>query len=186
MPNNLQEFNVKSVPLLGTNLIEASAGTGKTYSIAILVLRLILEKEMLLKQILMVTFTKAAVAELEGRVRKFIRAALNFAQSGIKTDELINTLIKNSIEKKGAEKIISLLKDARMQLDETSIFTIHSFCQNTLNEFAFETGQLFNSVVVEDQSTLVEKVSNEFWRKKITTLDLDLLLLLKNKGLSRS
>ncbi len=62
----LHQFKVESVVLEGTNLIEASAGTGKTYSIAILVLRMLLEKEIQLKEILMVTFTNAAVAELEG------------------------------------------------------------------------------------------------------------------------
>ncbi|HET8829092.1 MAG TPA: UvrD-helicase domain-containing protein, partial [Pelobium sp.] len=64
-----KDFNASTVALEGTNLIEASAGTGKTYSIAILVLRLLLEKNISIKEILMVTFTKAAVAELEERIR---------------------------------------------------------------------------------------------------------------------
>ena len=68
-------FDSKEVELAGTNLIEASAGTGKTYSIAIMVLRLVLEVKLPIKEILMVTFTKAAVAELEERVRAFIRNA---------------------------------------------------------------------------------------------------------------
>src|SRR5690554_5568008 len=70
-----ENFDVRQVPLAGTNLIEASAGTGKTYSIALLVLRLILDKGLAVNQILMVTFTKAAVAELESRIRLFIRLA---------------------------------------------------------------------------------------------------------------
>ena len=53
------------VPLAGCNLVEASAGTGKTYSIAILTLRLIVEENMPIDKILMVTFTNAAVAEFE-------------------------------------------------------------------------------------------------------------------------
>ena len=73
-------FNPTTVPLQGSNLIEASAGTGKTYSIAILALRLILEKNVSIREILMVTFTKAAVAELEERIRKFIRSGYKCAQ----------------------------------------------------------------------------------------------------------
>ncbi|HHV40421.1 MAG TPA: UvrD-helicase domain-containing protein, partial [Bacteroidales bacterium] len=66
-----QPFNALTVPLQGTNLIEASAGTGKTYSIALMVLRLVLEQGRPLREILMVTFTNAAVAELEVRIRLF-------------------------------------------------------------------------------------------------------------------
>ena len=69
-------FNAEEVALAGSNLIEASAGTGKTYSIALLTLRLVIEKKIPIEKILMVTFTKAAVAELEIRVRAFIRIAL--------------------------------------------------------------------------------------------------------------
>ena len=75
----MKPFNVLTVPLKGSNLIEASAGTGKTYSVAILVLRLILEQELPVQQILMVTFTNAAVAELEVRIRLFLRKAYSFA-----------------------------------------------------------------------------------------------------------
>lgn len=76
----IQNFNASTVPLKGSNLIEASAGTGKTYSIAIMVLRLVLEEKISIKEILMVTFTKAAVAELEERIRLFIRQAYKASQ----------------------------------------------------------------------------------------------------------
>jgi exodeoxyribonuclease V beta subunit len=74
-------FNASTVELHGSNLIEASAGTGKTYSIAILVLRLVLEQKLSVKEILMVTFTKAAVAELEERIRLFIKQAYKASQA---------------------------------------------------------------------------------------------------------
>ena len=70
-----EKFDVLTVELQGSKLIEASAGTGKTYSIAILGLRLIIEKKIPIEKILMVTFTNTAVAELESRVRKFVRLA---------------------------------------------------------------------------------------------------------------
>ncbi len=73
-------FDPLTVSLEGSNLIEASAGTGKTYSIAIMTLRLIVEKKTPIRKILMVTFTKAAVAELELRVRSFVRQALKVSR----------------------------------------------------------------------------------------------------------
>src|SRR5699024_1674048 len=72
-------FDVNTIPLSGSNLIEASAGTGKTYSIALLVLRLIIWKKASIEEILMVTFTKAAVAELDGRIRLFVRSAYRYS-----------------------------------------------------------------------------------------------------------
>jgi len=77
---NYIPFDAATVKLSGSNLIESSAGTGKTYSIAILALRLILEDNIAIEKILMVTFTKAAVAELQERVRLFVRLAEKAAQ----------------------------------------------------------------------------------------------------------
>jgi len=184
--NKLQPFNALTVPLQQTNLIEASAGTGKTYSIAILVLRLIVEENMELKEILMVTFTKAAVAELETRIRKFIRQGFNYALGYNTSDKNIREVIDTGIKKLEKEEVLLRLKKARLQLDQTSIFTIHSFCQKSLNEFAFETGQLFDSEVIENESQLIENAVNEHWRKEITTLDSEILRILLDKGLSRS
>ncbi len=178
-------FNVETIVLEGTNLIEASAGTGKTYSIAILVLRMLLEKEIQLKEILMVTFTNAAVAELEGRVRKFIRLACSYAGGDNISEKLIRSITDENIKKLGKDQVEKKLKDARRQLDETSIFTIHSFCQQTLVEYAFETGQQFSSEVIEDQTRLIEKWVNELWRQSVTTIDPDILAVLKGNKLSR-
>ncbi|HSW35430.1 MAG TPA: UvrD-helicase domain-containing protein, partial [Candidatus Limnocylindrales bacterium] len=75
----MEELNIQDAELSGSKLIEASAGTGKTYSVALLVLRLILEKEVPIDKMLMVTFTKAATAELELRIRKFVRLAYRYA-----------------------------------------------------------------------------------------------------------
>src|SRR4028118_2348169 len=85
----IKPFNASTVPLKASNLIEASAGTGKTYSIAVMVLRLVLEKRISVKEILMVTFTKAAVAELEERIRLFIREAHKASQGGVIADSTI-------------------------------------------------------------------------------------------------
>lgn len=181
-----KEFNVKTVPLEGSNLIEASAGTGKTFSIAILVLRLLLEKKIPIQEILMVTFTKAAVAELEERIRKFVRTAHRYANYQSEIDEkLIRELVDESMKIHGEEKIKELLDSAILYLDETSVMTIHSFCQQTLNEFAFETRQLFNAELVQDTNDIIEESIHKFWRKNITHLPQEVLkLLLIDKKLS--
>ncbi|MBI9068506.1 MAG: UvrD-helicase domain-containing protein [Salinivirgaceae bacterium] len=186
METALTNFDVVEVPLKGSNLIEASAGTGKTYSIAILVVRMVIEKNIELKEILMVTFTKAAVAELEVRIRKFIREAYSYASHNSKIDSTIQTIVDNGINSYGKNEVIILLNKARKQLDETSIFTIHSFCQKTLTEFAFETGQAFGSNVIEDEAALITQATNKYWRENITTLNTELLTILVDHGLAKA
>jgi exodeoxyribonuclease V beta subunit len=179
-------FNALTVPLQGSNLIEASAGTGKTYSIAILALRLILENKFSIKEILMVTFTKAAVAELEERIRLFIRSAYRICKGENIDDKTIADLVLESIKKTSAEETSDLLKEAIIFLDETSVMTIHSFCQQTLTEFAFETNQLFGAELKQDISDILEEEVQTFWRKNITTIHPELLAILMNANLSQS
>ncbi|HOI17622.1 MAG TPA: UvrD-helicase domain-containing protein, partial [Geobacteraceae bacterium] len=64
----LKTYDNLAIELAGDNLIEASAGTGKTYAIACLYLRLVVEEGLLPENILVVTFTEAATKELRGRV----------------------------------------------------------------------------------------------------------------------
>jgi exodeoxyribonuclease V beta subunit len=176
------DFNASTVPLQESNLIEASAGTGKTYSIAILVLRLVLEQQLPVKNILMVTFTKAAVAELESRVRLFIRTAYKASLGKPVHDENIKALVDKAIAvtgendiDKGTTVIQQVLRDAVLLLDETSVLTIHGFCQQTLLEFTFETDQPFGAELITDSSALLEVALNHFWRRHLTTLDAGLL-----------
>lgn len=165
-------FVATTVPLENSNLIEASAGTGKTYSIAILVIRLLLEKKFSIKEILMVTYTKAAVAELEERIRLFVRDAYRASKGEKISDAVITSLVGGSAD---LEEAKTILREAVLFLDETSVLTIHSFCQKTLNEFAFETNQLFGAEAIKDTAPLIEEHINKFWRKNITTLPAELL-----------
>jgi exodeoxyribonuclease V beta subunit len=173
----VKQFDAKEVLLQGSNLIEASAGTGKTYSIAILALRLVMEKNIPIQEILMVTFTKAAVAELETRVRLFIRLA-HMACVGQKIDDdKINDLVLQSIAQFQRPEVERRLKTAILFLDETSINTIHGFCQRTLNEYAFETNQIFGSGATSEAelNELLEATVNQFWRTEITCLESEVL-----------
>lgn len=176
-----KNFEASTVPLTGSNLIEASAGTGKTYSIAILVLRLIIEKKFTIKEILMVTFTKAAVAELEERIRLFIRTAYQHCNNEIIEDATIINIVNIAIEKEDREQVAQLLRDAVIYLDETAVLTIHSFCQQTLSEFAFETNQLFGAELLLDTSAILETEVNKFWRKHATSIPLELLMPLADR-----
>jgi len=178
-------FKVNSVDLSGKNLIEASAGTGKTYSIGILTLRLIIEKNIPVNKILMVTFTNAAVAELEDRIRKFIRAAYKISKGGkVHSDyDGIVALLDDIIdENKATEDGIVASLDAAIQLlDETSIQTIHSFCQNTLTEYAFETDQMYGAELLTNIDDIIIDSVQDFWRKHITGLDIEFLGMINIK-----
>src|SRR5690554_1239777 len=180
-----EHFNAVDVELAGSNLVEASAGTGKTYSIAILALRLLLEKELTIKEILMVTFTKAAVSELEERIRLFVRQAYRGCEGEVIEDATIARIVARAQEQSGTERVRELLNEARLFLDETSVMTIHSFCQQSLNEFAFETDQLFGAEILQDTSALIEQEVNRFWRENVTLLEPDLLKALLKLGLCR-
>jgi exodeoxyribonuclease V beta subunit len=182
----MEKFDVRKVALEKTNLIEASAGTGKTFSIALLAVRLITEKGMAIPNILMVTFTNAAVAELESRIRSFIRDAFTYVETGAEEDinEDLVFVLDKAVEKQGKEQVLQNLHNSMLFLDETSIFTIHSFCQRTLTEFAFETNQAFENEIASDTSPFVEEAVKKFWRERITMLETGLLIKLLEKDLS--
>ncbi|MEL0629201.1 exodeoxyribonuclease V subunit beta [Psychromonas aquatilis] len=166
-------------PLFGRRLIEASAGTGKTYTIASLFIRLLLghgkhvddradltqqtahQTPLTVDKILVVTFTEAATAELRGRIRDRIRETrLAFVQGSSK-DDYCQQLIDDS---SNLEHDIRLLRFAELQMDEASIFTIHGFCQRMLQQNAFESGSLFQQTLLEDDADILSQACNDFWR----------------------
>ena len=180
-----KKFDPLKVILAESNLIEASAGTGKTYSIAVMVLRLLMEKNIPINEILMVTFTKAAVAELEERVRLFVRSAYKASQGETIKDETISQLVADTMATTGQEQVQKILRTAILFLDETAVLTIHSFCQQTLTSFAFETNQLFGAETLQDTSSIIGEEVNQFWRENITTIPTALLSYLMEACLSR-
>ena len=174
MKPNKQDFDVLNVKLTGSNLVEASAGTGKTYSIAILVLRMVIEQGISIEKQLIVTYTNFAVAELKDRVRKFLNEAHEYVQGiGVKDkyDSTLTTLCDNV-----SDKILlkERLKSSLLSMDEAAIYTIHGFCQRILSEFAFETKQNFKAELINDVSDLIQLTSNEFWRKELSILPEDI------------
>ncbi len=155
-------FDPINTPLTGTNLIEASAGTGKTYAIAGLFLRLVLEEQLTSDQILVVTFTQAATQELKDRIRNNLLRAKSAFSKGSSNDDLINRLVKKHNHPALA---VQLIQNTLIDFDNAAIFTIHGFCHRVLNEHAFETQSLFDTELVTDQTDLVREIVDDFWRK---------------------
>ncbi|MCI5220256.1 MAG: exodeoxyribonuclease V subunit beta, partial [Candidatus Electrothrix sp. LOE2] len=129
--------------LHGQILIEASAGTGKTYTIALLFLRLLLEKGLSVDEILVVTFTKAATEELRGRIRQRIRQALDVLEGQETGDENLCKLLTQVKQYLQNDRVKILLGDALTRMDEAAVYTIHGFCQRMLQDHAFESGSPF-------------------------------------------
>jgi exodeoxyribonuclease V beta subunit len=157
-----KHFDLLNAPIEGTNLIEASAGTGKTYTITGLFLRLVLEKRLSVEEILVVTFTEAATEELKERIRGKLREAIEAFATGHSEDNLLNELVKKHKDSKAA---LRYLKDAVRDFDQAAIFTIHGFCRRVLHENAFESGSLFDTELVIDQEKLKREIVDDFWRK---------------------
>jgi exodeoxyribonuclease V beta subunit len=160
------ELNHLQVDLSGPHLIEASAGTGKTYAIALLYLRILVELKLEPKQILVVTFTEAATKELRGRIRQRIREALDVFDGISSEDPLLHQLCDNANGLwSDTAAIRDILDRALKSFDTAAIFTIHGFCLRALQENAFESGSRYDTELVTDQTGLLREVVDDFWRR---------------------
>ena len=157
----MQPLDPLTIPLSGRRLLEASAGTGKTWTLALLFLRLVLERRLGVDQILVVTFTRAATGELRDRIRARVREALD-ALDGATADPQLAALLAR-VEAGAARQ---LLADALTQMDEAAICTIHGFCQRILQEHAFESGAPFAAEFLEHEHDLRRQVMEDFWRNR--------------------
>lgn len=159
------EFNVYAAPLAGLNLVEASAGTGKTWTISGLYARLILELGLSVDQILVVTYTKAATAELQDRIRKRLRGVFLAFESGDSEDEFCRQMLELYGHRK--ELALNRLTRAIGGFDQAAVFTIHGFCQRLLSESAFESGSDFDCEVLPDEKELLGEIVDDFWRQEV-------------------
>ena len=155
-------LSIDNISLKGRHIIEASAGTGKTYSIVGIYIRLLLEKKLLPNQILVMTFTKDATQEIISRVEKGLR------------EKIKDKSLKNEAKKH--------LKTALLHIDEASIFTIHSFCKKILSEQAFASRMEMDIVMEADTSDLLIKSINQYFRENINK-NKPIYELLKNANL---
>ncbi len=152
----MTNLDPKTITLQGRHIIEASAGTGKTFNITELYIRLLLEQRLgnrlLPKDILVMTFTKDATQEIIGRVEAKIRDVLADHKSG---KEVLS------------DEDYKHIKRALLEVDEAAIFTIHGFCKKVLSEQAFASGIEMDVSMEVDTSDILQKVVEDFFRKHI-------------------
>lgn len=185
-------LNPITLPLNQISLIEASAGTGKTYTIGSLYLRLLLKagennfsRPLNVEEILVVTFTDMATEELKKKIRERITDAIDkltaFAEtqdkSAFKNDEFLTALCDNL----NIFEAIHRLKLAEQNMDLAAIYTIHGFCRRMLMQYAFHSGIHFNLELIKDQSDLLVRFSNEFWREHFYPLPFEIADFIANE-----
>ncbi len=160
----MQTLDPLAVPLSGRQLIEASAGTGKTYTLATLYLRHVLAGRSV-REILVVTFTVAATEELRERIRSRLAEALE-ALAGrddpATRDPVVDALVGALDDPDASGR---WLTNELTCVDEAAIFTIHGFCQRMLSEHAFESGALFDTEFVTSGRELLLAVAEDWWRR---------------------
>lgn len=192
---NIPTLDVNTFNLNYSSLIEASAGTGKTYTISYLVVRLLLgslNKNSVVKEekvinggepvdienILVVTFTNAAAADLRARILEKIHSVRlcfeKIHKDILKIEDIgedaLRTLSKNYLNDGSDKKLISayirILKRAERTIDEAAICTIHSFCNKALNQiYAFESGRAFNVNLIQDTALYHDRAINSLQRE---------------------
>jgi exodeoxyribonuclease V beta subunit len=158
-------FDLVNTPLdLGVTRLEASAGTGKTFALAGVFLRLLVEENIPASDILVVTFTEAATAELRDRIRRRLTEALLALEGKPTDDALLRALVARTEHRR--EAAINSLRNALEIFDLISIATIHGFCQRTLQDSAFESGSLFNVELVSNQDDLIREIAADYFRRQ--------------------
>ncbi|MGR4871242.1 exodeoxyribonuclease V subunit beta [Variovorax sp. LARHSF232] len=177
-----------TLPLRGSQLIEASAGTGKTFTIAALYLRLVLGhgggqagfiRPLTPPEILVVTFTEAATKELRDRIRaRLAEAAQAFLADPAEVaqrppgEDLLHDLRADFPPAQWALCARSLRLAAEW-MDEAAVSTIHGWCNRMLREHAFDSGALFSQTLETDQRELLTESVRDYWRTFFTPLSLE-------------
>lgn len=170
-------LDAATFPLHGSRLIEASAGTGKTWTIAALYLRLVLghgdehgfARPLMPDEILVMTFTRAATRELSDRIRaRLVDAVACFRgqQPVAAHDELLQSLIDAYPEGGAREQAAWRLAMAAESMDDAAIFTIDAWCQRMLREHAFDSGNLFEETLESDESQRLLDAVHDYWRQQ--------------------
>ena len=173
-----------SFPLFGSRLIEASAGTGKTWTIAALYLRLVLghggdrafRKSLLPQEILVMTFTRAATRELTDRIRQRLSHAAGYFRSQESAtpdtgDSFLDELLEAYPDSTARQQAAYQLSHAADAMDEAAIFTIDAWCQRMLREHAFDSGSLFDEELLSNESAMLENAVRDYWRQQVYPLN---------------
>ena len=175
--SEIKKLDPLTLPLSGLQVIEASAGTGKTWTLAALYVRLVLghapggsnaDRGLYPPQILVMTFTDAATAELRGRIRARLAQAARYfhhgEQPGLEVDDFLRAL-RAEIEPGQWPACAERLDVAAQWMDEAAIFTIHGWSSRMLKTHAFDSASLFQQSRVEDSTRLKLTAVQDYWRK---------------------
>lgn len=170
--SGMAPFEPLEIELAGKNLIQASAGTGKTYAITTLFVRLLLERNLAPGEILVVTFTEAATAELRDRVRQRVSDALQAVRDTHAGVPVKDAVLAQLAQRRRAhfEADLARLQEALQSIDEAPISTLHGFCQRVLHDNAFRTRMPFDAELVADLSELQDDLLYDFWRKALAAM----------------
>jgi exodeoxyribonuclease V beta subunit len=167
----------RAMPLHGRTLIEASAGTGKTWNIGLIYLRLLLERELRVEQILVTTFTDAAAQELRERLRRRLVEAERLLASGaldaVAADPLESWLAALCPDAERTRLALRRIQLARADLDRAPVSTIHALCQRIQRDYPLESGAAFASDKLFDEQQLQRECVEDFWRRRYLVGDVD-------------
>ena len=162
-------------PLNGGLVVEASAGTGKTYTLTTLVARLVVEAGYRIDDLAVLTFTVAATGELRTRVWETLCAARDAASGRIAATRQAGELVEHWRRSGMSDDPEGRLTRAIRDFDRANITTIHGFCQRALSEFALEAGLPFKFGVSGDGALAVESATRDFWRREMAGEPVSLL-----------
>ncbi|MBO5922998.1 MAG: UvrD-helicase domain-containing protein, partial [Lentisphaeria bacterium] len=167
--NTYGELDSVTMPLDGITMIEAAAGTGKTYNIQNIVARLIVEKNFPIETLAVVTFTDKATKELAGRLRKMLElltGVLNKCSTASEKDQERAQKLLESFTRQGITYSIQKkrLEEALHNIDDCRVSTIHGFCSKLLAEYAFESSMAFQVKLEKNVQSITEKLIKDFCR----------------------
>lgn len=173
----LAPFELFNAPMQGVNLVESSAGTGKTYNISGLVVRILAEADsgkyaegLDPSNILVVTFTQAATQELRERISRRVQQSVAVLEETLDPsgDAFLEDVKKTYA---GRPECIKNLRNARQNMDQASIYTIHGFCQQALQEHALESNSSFDVQYTGNDRELRVEAADTLWREELMRLN---------------
>jgi exodeoxyribonuclease V beta subunit len=189
MENKTTHLDTLTLPFSGLNVIEASAGTGKTFTLAALYVRIVighmpltrtLQNGLLPSQILVMTFTEAATAELRSRIRERLAGAARFFRQ-LQTQTVAAELeqqadiflleLGQAIDEEQYQLVADRLEIAAQWMDDAAIYTIHSWSSRMLKEHAFDSGALFQQSHAQDSEQMMLRATQDYWRQFFYPLD---------------
>lgn len=187
----LPDIPALSLPLKGIHLIEASAGTGKTWTLTALMVRLIVQGGYLTRHIIATTFTRAAAAELKLRIRSRFEEVAQLLKQAIEQPErtlqqaqqdkaLLEVFLLQALGRNNYNHAYQRLRLALDSFDELFVGTLDSLCQRLLHEFAFDIGQYEQLSISEQSLQLSQQVMHDYlrqWRSQQDSRLIELLVL---------